>query len=690
MGGWLRQSTEVTKRIGPFVDKTDAVTPETGLAGAGTEISKAGAAYAAGPTLGTHDADGHYPVTWTATHTNTLGTFAYKVHDSATHLPVWDDTWMVLPAAVYDSLVAGTDVMPADVTQWLGTAAATPDTAGVPHVNTVALGNTTQTARDLGAGVKIGDEAHGGTSASLTLATSGGSPALSISSSSSARPVQILSTSVASAVFMQTASGHGVEIYNPTNGSPVFLRSKSDGSVPALRMTGGDVDVVAVTVAGNMTAGNITTAGTIQAGTNGLPWNASWDAEVQSEVDDALVAHGLDHLIGASVTGTDVADNSIAARLVSASATADWDDYDQTTDSAQAIRDRGDSAWTTGGTPPHLLQNTTIATLASQTSFTLTAGSADDDAYNGAVVVVTDQATSAQKAVGEVSDYTGATKTITLAADPGIFTMATGDTIDVMSALGSIDSVPTAVEIRTEMDSSSTKLAFLTGNAALESTAQALVTTVGTAGAGLTESGGTGDQFTGIPTVATVTTVTNSGNATLGNNAHGGAGATFTLASMTASGNITAGNIAAAHVGDTTGNTTGSLSGSVGSVTGAVGSVAGNVDGSTASVTGTVGGIAGTIQTLDALDTAQDTQHGTTQTAVAALPTLAEMLAGGDVDGYTLEETLKLCLAACAAKLSGAATTTITIRAADDSKARITATVDADGNRSAVTLDATG
>lgn len=75
-------------------------------------------------------------------------------------------------------------------------------------------------------------------------------------------------------------------------------------------------------------------------------------------------------------------------------------------------------------------------------------------------------------------------------------------------------------------------------------------------------------------------------------------------------------------------------------------------------------------------------------TAIGAVT--AAMLAAGDVDGYTLEETLKLCLAALAGKLSGAATTTITIRAADDSTDRIVATVDADGNRSAVVLDETG
>lgn len=69
---------------------------------------------------------------------------------------------------------------------------------------------------------------------------------------------------------------------------------------------------------------------------------------------------------------------------------------------------------------------------------------------------------------------------------------------------------------------------------------------------------------------------------------------------------------------------------------------------------------------------------------------LAQILASGDIDGYSLEQTLKLCLAALSGKVSGGGTTEIIIRAADDSKARITATVDSNGNRSAVTLDAAG
>lgn len=78
-------------------------------------------------------------------------------------------------------------------------------------------------------------------------------------------------------------------------------------------------------------------------------------------------------------------------------------------------------------------------------------------------------------------------------------------------------------------------------------------------------------------------------------------------------------------------------------------------------------------------------------TQLAALPTAAEtadaVLAGGDIDGFTLEETLKLCLAALAGKVSGGGTTEITIKQAGGNTTRIVATVDASGNRTAVTLN---
>jgi len=63
-------------------------------------------------------------------------------------------------------------------------------------------------------------------------------------------------------------------------------------------------------------------------------------------------------------------------------------------------------------------------------------------------------------------------------------------------------------------------------------------------------------------------------------------------------------------------------------------------------------------------------------------------VADGIEAGVTFRQAMRLALAALAGKLSGAATTTIVIRnAVADDKARITATVDDVGNRSAITYD---
>lgn len=63
--------------------------------------------------------------------------------------------------------------------------------------------------------------------------------------------------------------------------------------------------------------------------------------------------------------------------------------------------------------------------------------------------------------------------------------------------------------------------------------------------------------------------------------------------------------------------------------------------------------------------------------------------AAGIETNRTPRQGLRLMLAALMGKASGLATTTAVYRDTNDSKNRISATVDADGNRSAVTLDAT-
>jgi hypothetical protein len=64
------------------------------------------------------------------------------------------------------------------------------------------------------------------------------------------------------------------------------------------------------------------------------------------------------------------------------------------------------------------------------------------------------------------------------------------------------------------------------------------------------------------------------------------------------------------------------------------------------------------------------------------------LLDSNDIEtGYSMREALRLILSSAAGKLSGAETTTITIRNVTDDKSRIVATVDSNGNRTSVTYD---
>lgn len=113
--------------------------------------------------------------------------------------------------------------------------------------------------------------------------------------------------------------------------------------------------------------------------------------------------------------------------------------YSNITEAQEAIRDRGDAAWTTGGggggDTATLMLSTTIATVTSQTVLILTAGTAENDAYKDMLVIVTDQVTATQKSRAMVASYVGSTKTLTLTS-ACTFTVAVGDTIDIVAVSG--------------------------------------------------------------------------------------------------------------------------------------------------------------------------------------------------------------------------------------------------------------
>ena len=151
---WLKQSTAKVVSFGPFLDKTDGVTEETGLVSAldhgttGIKLSKNGGALTirhATVTASTYDAYGMYLVTLDTTDTNTLGTLRMAFNEAATCLPVWQD-FMILPANVYDSLVGGTDALDVSAIQFAGQTITASGGVTIPAATLASTTNITAAA----------------------------------------------------------------------------------------------------------------------------------------------------------------------------------------------------------------------------------------------------------------------------------------------------------------------------------------------------------------------------------------------------------------------------------------------------------------------------------------------------------------------------------------------------------------
>lgn len=122
MAIWLKQSTAVTVKVGPFVDETDGKTAETALTlqKADVRLSKNGGNMAAanadqgdGDAGAAHDELGYYDISLDTTDTNTLGNLKVMIHESGA-LPVWVD-FMVVTANVWNTLCS-TDNLEVDMT----------------------------------------------------------------------------------------------------------------------------------------------------------------------------------------------------------------------------------------------------------------------------------------------------------------------------------------------------------------------------------------------------------------------------------------------------------------------------------------------------------------------------------------------------------------------------------------------
>lgn len=91
---------------------------------------------------------------------------------------------------------------------------------------------------------------------------------------------------------------------------------------------------------------------------------------------------------------------------------------------------------------------------------------------------------------------------------------------------------------------------------------------------------------------------------------------------------------------------------------------------------------------LSAVATMESDMSTSTGNVVTPTQIAEEVFDNQDVEtGYTLRKSLRLMLSALSGKISGAGTPTVTIRNVTDTKDRIVAGVDVDGNRTSITTD---
>lgn len=172
MSNFLKQATASQSRaIGPFLDDTDFKTAETGLTIANTDIKlivNGGASADKNSGGGTHRANGVYGITFDATDTATVGELEVSVKVAGA-LPVFK-TFYVLEEAIFDALfgASATGLLPANTTQWGGTAVASANVLIDGAITAAKIGADAITAAKVAADVHaeaadaVWDEAQAG------------------------------------------------------------------------------------------------------------------------------------------------------------------------------------------------------------------------------------------------------------------------------------------------------------------------------------------------------------------------------------------------------------------------------------------------------------------------------------------------------------------------------------------------
>jgi hypothetical protein len=334
----LKTNTAVRITVGPFLDKTDGITPEVSLtatnekltltvdtAGVPTLVLDATATASGGNNDMVHvtnDDAGYYDLELTAANLNYVGNAKLAITYATDHLPVFHELNIV--SAQYWDAKYGTGNFSADVIAISGDATAANnaesffDGTGYAGTNNVIPTVTTVTNQLTAAAVASGVWKDA-TAGDFTDASSIGK-ALYVAN-----------------VAPGASGGHMI---SGTNAGTTTLGAMT---VTGALTTGSIVNGGVFTQTGTHTISALTVTNAMTVGTNAIPWNAAYDAEVESECQDALIADNLDHLMktavanGADLT-TEVADGTVLANIIATA--GDTSTYNRTTDSLESQRDK--------------------------------------------------------------------------------------------------------------------------------------------------------------------------------------------------------------------------------------------------------------------------------------------------------------------------------------------------------------
>ena len=272
---FIKQSTAYTFRMGPFLDETDGKTAETGLTieDSHIRVSKAGANFIDKneTTNAAHDEAGFYVVILDTTDTNAVGELQIAIHMSGA-LPVFK-TFQVVEEDIYAALFAAS----ADLI------------TKVDAIDTVVDAVLVDTGTTLDGKINAID-----TVVDAILVDTGTTLEGKIDTIDGIVDAILVDTGTTLDGKIDTIDGIVDSILVDTGTTLDGKINTIDGIVDSILVdTGTTLDGKLDVVDGIVDNILVDTAviGSAGAGLTAVPWNAAWDAEVQSEVADGLAAY---------------------------------------------------------------------------------------------------------------------------------------------------------------------------------------------------------------------------------------------------------------------------------------------------------------------------------------------------------------------------------------------------------------